>query len=184
MAKKGFLGTVISVAATLAAVGGACYIFRDKIKESKLYKDLNMDDHLMNLKNYWDEHKPCKETEEDFFDEDEFIFEDADTSDRNYVSVSFTQNDDAFEDIEDTPDVAEEASEENEEASPAPTEEDSFDVPVISFDTEATADNTTDTVTEEGDDSPIGYDMEGLSDVSEDPDVLMEQDLLDETPTL
>ncbi len=178
MAKKGFLGTLVSVAATVAAVGGVCYIFRDKIKESKIYNDLNLDVHLANAKKYWDEHKPTKNNEEDFFDEDEFIFEDVDSSDRNYVSVSITPSEDVpSEDTAADKDVSFE--EITDEVQDDVAEED-FDVPVISLDTL----DKSQTNEEEGDDSPSGYDMEGLSDVSEDPDVLMEQDLLDEAPSI
>ena len=39
MAKnKHFFGKFLAFTATAAAVGGACYVFRDKIKNSPLYK--------------------------------------------------------------------------------------------------------------------------------------------------
>lgn len=234
MARKSFMGKLLTIAATATAIGGACYIFRDKIKASRLYEELGVDDKLESLKNLMKKH----EDEEDFFDEDEYIFDNGeDDSNRNYVSLNTdtavqdkissdhettteaSAKDELTENAasEDLPPAMEDAAEsvstvEEASGNDSATAESTIDeaVPTISLDTltgvttvsehsfsDADPTNTDssdtdsangDSVTEESTasaskgDTPTGYDMEGLSDVSEDPDVLMEQDLLDEAP--
>ena len=177
MARKGLLGKLFTVAAAAAAISGACYIFRDKIKASKLYEELDVDDKLHSLKNMLKK----EEDEEDFFEEDEYIFNtDEDDSNRTYVSlnpesatvIKPAEDADTEEPTEDT-NIGEPAAKYTETKSEE-TKNESADevVPTIALDT----------LSEAKGDAPSGYDMEGLSDVSEDPDVLMEQDLLDESP--
>ena len=231
MAKKGLFGKLLTATAAIAAVGGACYMFRDKIKESKLYEELGVEDKLHSLKNMRKNH----EDEEDFIDEDEYIFEDLEPSDedmnRTYVSLNTEPaSSKESEDDDDTGSSTESEDEDNEAAerdnSPADdnasaleatqaddntsafetaqaddntSEDESASVPTISYDTAEDMDSASEyifTDTETKDDvqevpdnsdkvkgeTPSGYDMEGLSDVSEDPDVLIEQDLLDEAP--
>lgn len=172
MAKGGLLGKLLTAAACGAAIGGACYMFRDKIKESKIYEDLKIDDKLMTLRDLFA--KDVKD-EEDYFDEDEYIFETDDTAtesddnaSRSYVSLNTM----------DTIPEDDETDSGNEEAVPEPETSDNTtddSVPTISLHTEAPNDDKGET--------PSGYDMEGLSDVSEDPDILMEMTKLDAEPS-
>lgn len=174
MAKKSLLGKLFTIAAAAAAIGGACYIFKDKIKASKLYEDLDVDDKLHSLKNILKKN----DDEEDFFDEDEYIFNtEEDDSNRTYVSLN------AEPATADVPAVKEEAPKED-----TPKEDET--VPTIALDTIPDSENSftsedtkkEDTPSDTKGETPTSYDMEGLSDVSEDPDVLMEQDLLDDSP--
>ena len=258
MAKGGLLGKLLTAAACGAAIGGACYIFRDKIKESKIYEDLKIDDKLMTLKDLLTRDS---EDEEDYFDEDEYIFETGDTASdmhntedagRNYVSLNTAETDhaemqtgdadtasvadDTAVDTDSTADVNDAADADNttdaddtaatavdaddttdahgaddmtdDQADAADTDAATEDsVPTISLhtadilseDTAAedstifsdadtadagsleTAEASTVDTTKGG--TPSGYDMEGLSDVSEDPDVLMEMTKLDAAPS-
>ena len=183
MAKKGLLGKLMTAVVAGAAIGGTCYVFRDKIKASKLYEDLDVESRLTQLKSLFKKDED-NEDEDDFIDEDEYIFSDADTgsTDRTYVSID-TGHESAgvAEDEEDDEDTVptisletiegtDETSTTEDTASPAPDETAASDV----AETERGAASNSDI--------PTGYDMEGLSDVSEDPDVLIEQDMLDEAP--
>lgn len=134
-------GKLFKAAATIAAIGGVCYVFRDKIKNSTVYQSLDMDDKVEKVKNTIKEKMPAKEEPE-----------------RNYFSL-----DDAPVEgtIDQQSENASDISADN--AKPEETE----------HSTEEAA-----TVTEEIE-SPILYENEGLSDVSEDLDVIEEQDKLD-----
>ncbi len=81
---------LFGVFAALAAIGGAVYVFRDQIKESKLYDDLKVDDKLTTLKNFVGDKLAKDDDEEDLFDDDELVFDDDQTSntERNYVSLN------------------------------------------------------------------------------------------------
>ena len=43
-------GKLFKAAATIAAIGGVCYVFRDKIKNSTVYQSLDMDDKVEKVK--------------------------------------------------------------------------------------------------------------------------------------
>lgn len=226
MAKKGLLGKLITMAAAAAAIGGACYAFRDKIKASKLYEELGVDDKLHSLKELLKREKD----EEDFFEEDEYIFDtENDDSNRNYVSIhtEASPEKELKEDTRVTPaayagakdtsdtqetaagkkDAEESAGQKAEDAVPTITmdmlsdsaiSENSFagahttaavnssaGADTISFKSSSDASESSSADSDasgQEDETPTGYDMEGLSDVSEDPDVLMEQDLLEASP--
>ena len=131
-------GKLFKAAATIAAIGGVCYVFRDKIKNSTVYQSLDMDDKVEKVKHTIKEKMPAKE---ETADRDYFSLDDAvDNTDTNAEAVSdvTAKVDDLLSDI---PSTSEDA---------APEEE-----------------------------SPILYENEGLSDVSEDLDVIEEQDKLD-----
>ncbi len=134
-------GKLFKAAATIAAIGGVCYVFRDKIKNSTVYQSLDMDDKVEKVKNTIKEKMPAKEEPE-----------------RNYFSL-----DDAP--VEGTIDQQSENTSDISADNAKPEETEHF--------TEEAA-----TVTEEIE-SPILYENEGLSDVSEDLDVIEEQDKLD-----
>lgn len=134
-------GKLFKAAATIAAIGGVCYVFRDKIKNSTVYQSLDMDDKVEKVKNTIKEKMPAKEEPE-----------------RNYFSVDDAPVEGTIDQqSENTSDIS------ADNAKPEETE----------HSTEEAA-----TVTEEIE-SPILYENEGLSDVSEDLDVIEEQDKLD-----
>lgn len=134
-------GKLFKAAATIAAIGGVCYVFRDKIKNSTVYQSLNMDDKVEKVKNTIKEKMPAKEEPE-----------------RNYFSLDDAPVEGTIDQqSENTSDIS------ADNAKPEETE----------HSTEEAA-----TVTEEIE-SPILYENEGLSDVSEDLDVIEEQDKLD-----
>ena len=134
-------GKLFKAAATIAAIGGVCYVFRDKIKNSTVYQSLDMDDKVEKVKNTIKEKMPAKEEpERDYFSLDDAPVEG--TIDQQSENTSDLSADDT------KPEETEHSTE------------------------EAT------TVTEEIE-SPILYENEGLSDVSEDLDVIEEQDKLD-----
>ena len=134
-------GKLFKAAATIAAIGGVCYVFRDKIKNSTVYQSLDMDDKVERVKNTIKEKMPAKEEPE-----------------RNYFSLDDAPVEGTIDQqSENTSDIS------ADNAKPEETE----------HSTEEAA-----TVTEEIE-SPILYENEGLSDVSEDLDVIEEQDKLD-----
>lgn len=134
-------GKLFKAAATIAAIGGVCYVFRDKIKNSTVYQSLDMDDKVEKVKNTIKEKMPAKEEPE-----------------RNYFSLDDAPVEGTIDQqSENTSDIS------ADNAKPEETE----------YSTEEAA-----TVTEEIE-SPILYENEGLSDVSEDLDVIEEQDKLD-----
>ena len=45
-------GKLFKAAATIAAIGGVCYVFRDKIKNSTVYQSLDMDVKVEKVKNH------------------------------------------------------------------------------------------------------------------------------------
>ena len=134
-------GKLFKAAATIAAIGGVCYVFRDRIKNSTVYQSLDMDDKVEKVKNTIKEKMPAKEEPE-----------------RNYFSLDDAPVEGTIDQqSENTSDIS------ADNAKPEETE----------HSTEEAA-----TVTEEIE-SPILYENEGLSDVSEDLDVIEEQDKLD-----
>lgn len=76
-----------------ATVSGVCYLFKDKIKESHVYEDYNIDDKIKKVKKTIKEKMPNPfEKEEDIVAEDEIFFDDLDFSaenaERDYVSIN------------------------------------------------------------------------------------------------
>lgn len=152
-------GKLFKAAATIAAIGGVCYVFRDKIKNSTVYQSLDMDDKVEKVKHTLKEKMPAKE---ETADRDYFSLDDAvDNTDTNAEAATVAESvsdvtakvDDLLSDI---PSTLEDAAPEETVAEEAATE---------------------DVAKEE--ESPILYENEGLSDVSEDLDVIEEQDKLD-----
>ncbi len=157
-------GKLFKAAATIAAIGGVCYVFRDKIKNSTVYQSLDMDDKVEKVKHTIKEKMPAKE----------------ETADRDYFSL---------DDAVDNTDTNAEAATVAESVSDVTAKVDDLlsDIPSTSEDTApeetvaeeaATEDTATEDVAKE-EESPILYENEGLSDVSEDLDVIEEQDKLD-----
>lgn len=157
-------GKLFKAAATIAAIGGVCYVFRDKIKNSTVYQSLDMDDKVEKVKHTIKEKMPAKE---ETADRDYFSLDDAvDNTDTNAEAATVTESvsdvtakvDDLLSDI---PSTSEDTAPEETVAEEAATE-----------------DTSTEDVAKE-EESPILYENEGLSDVSEDLDVIEEQDKLD-----
>ena len=148
-------GKLFKAAATIAAIGGVCYVFRDKIKNSTVYQSLDMDDKVEKVKHTIKEKMPAKE---ETADRDYFSLDDAvDNTDTNAVAESVSDVTAKVDDLlSDIPSTSEDAAPEETVAEEAATE---------------------DVAKEE--ESPILYENEGLSDVSEDLDVIEEQDKLD-----
>lgn len=157
-------GKLFKAAATIAAIGGVCYVFRDKIKNSTVYQSLDMDDKVEKVKHTIKEKMPAKE----------------ETADRDYFSL---------DDTVDNTDTNAEAATVAESVSDVTAKVDDLlsDIPSTSEDTApeetvaeeaATEDTSTEDVAKE-EENPILYENEGLSDVSEDLDVIEEQDKLD-----
>ncbi|MDE6025264.1 MAG: hypothetical protein K2G45_07420 [Lachnospiraceae bacterium] len=72
-----------------AAVGGICYAFKDKIKESKVYQEHNFDEKIKKVTTAIKDKLPMSnENEEDFVEEDEIFFEDITPAERDYVSIN------------------------------------------------------------------------------------------------
>lgn len=157
MAKKGALGKLIAFTTAVAAIGGVCYVFRDKIKESSAFKTASdkANDLYDTVKS-----KMNKDDDDFFFDDDDFFDETddfADTNDstgeREYTSILSKQSDSNTSEEADT----------TEETDTAEETDTSENIPTIDFNSQ----------------SPTAYENEGLSDVSEDPDVLEDMDKLD-----
>lgn len=123
-----FTKNLVKFTVASAAVCGLCYAFKDKIKESKVYQDYDVDEKINKVKTTIKEKMPKMfDNEENIVEEDEIFFdsEDAaqDSADRSYVSI----DSDGTETVPDK--TADEGSTDSEEDS---TEaEDSSDIPTI-----------------------------------------------------
>ena len=220
MAKKNnSFGKLLAFTTTVAAIGGTCYIFRDKIKQSALYKASvkTFSNIFGNIPN-----KFQKPLEDDFyFDDEDIDFDDVFTESaehgREYTSITINAHDDkdspatepassedttsaqsfASDSTAEQPSVKESVSPESvikpvpdtdtipsgtDSANSSSSPEDVIElfaeepVPTIAFHSvtgkiDTSSDNSSSTAT--------AYENEGLSDVSEDPYVLEEQDKLD-----
>lgn len=231
MAKnKNFFSKLLTFTAAAAAVGGACYVFRDKIRNSPLYKATL--DKAYDLYDKWKERQDddLDDDFEDFsFDEDDDfddVFSTEDKSEREYTSITINAKEEPIEEtndetedrpkedeapqpdtashIEDTPiedetSQKEDAPQENETSQKEDTPQENetsqdnetlqeSEVPTVTTPSEESDDTSADgiiptipfgTKDSEEEQEVLGYENEGLSDVSEDPDVLEEQDKLD-----
>lgn len=93
--------SLVKVGVAAAAVGGICYAFKDKIKESKVYQEYDLDDKIQKVKSTIKDKMPKSDNEKDYVDDDEIFFDDLDASstERDYVSIDTDSKD---EDAEDT----------------------------------------------------------------------------------
>lgn len=121
---KGLL--TITIAA--AAIGGLCYIFKDQIKDSKVYKENDVDGKIKKVKTTIKSKMPkVFDREEDFVEEDELFFDDNISDEpRDYVSLD-PENSEAGEVSEEA--TAQDAVKEDAEVSEAPEEDE--EVPTI-----------------------------------------------------
>lgn len=159
MSKKG--GTIVKIVAVvagIAAVGTACYVYKDKIVE--FFQKLKLKEKVDSVKSFVDENVLGKKDDDyfddaDFFDDDNDAVADSETGSRGYTSITITTDDSEEE-------PAEEATDE-------PVKAESEDAPQS---TEAAKAADTETDVEE-------YENEGLSDTSEDEDALADEAALD-----
>lgn len=103
-----------------AAVGGVCYAFKDKIKESQFYKEHDMDEKINKVKTTIKEKVPMFDNEKDFVEEDELFSDELDLeledSVRDYVSI-----DPETANTEDSKEDSKEASDDSDEGEDVPT---------------------------------------------------------------
>lgn len=129
--------SLVKVGVAAAAVGGICYAFKDKIKESKVYQEYDLDDKIQKVKSTIKDKMPKSDNEKDYVDDDEIFFDDLDagSAERDYVSIDTDSKDEDAEDSssETTNDVAEsENDDESDEAASAKTD-DTDGVPTINI---------------------------------------------------
>lgn len=179
---KNKLGKFLAFTTGVAAIGGVCYIFRDKIRESDIYKRVTGT--IADWLDKDDDYDDFEFDEDDAFDDTD-LFSDSAKKNREYTSITINSSDEADDSTEF--DETDEINESNEpeqsvevlQDSPADetdnqmeSENDIVVNPSITTDVQIKTDATSDITAE-------AYENEGLSDVSEDPDVLEEQDKLD-----
>ena len=116
--------SLVKVGVAAAAVGGICYAFKDKIKESKVYQEYDLDDKIQKVKSTIKDKMPKSDNEKDYVDDDEIFFDDLDagSAERDYVSIDTDSKDDDAEEIS-----AEDSSSEDEDT------EDTDGVPTINI---------------------------------------------------
>ena len=179
---KNKLGKFIAFTAAVAAIGGTCYVFRDKIKESVIFQTIT--GKLANLMGCDDD---FTFDDDDAFDDESLLSENTKGS-REYTSITITSdkndsenfdNSDDSEPLEEPVTTADESKDNlayEETSSPLTnTDRDVEDIvvnPSFPLDSQSGAENPDNTTVE-------AYENEGLSDVYEDPDSLEEQDKLD-----
>ena len=119
--------SLVKVGVAAAAVGGICYAFKDKIKESKVYQEYDLDDKIQKVKSTIKDKMPKSDNEKDYVDDDEIFFDDLDagSAERDYVSIDTDSKDDDAEESS-----AEDSSSEDEDTEDA---EDTDSVPTINI---------------------------------------------------
>lgn len=92
--------SLVKVGVAAAAVGGICYAFKDKIKESKVYQEYDLDDKIQKVKSTIKDKMPKSDNEKDYVDDDEIFFDDLDagSAERDYVSIDTDSKDEDAED--------------------------------------------------------------------------------------
>lgn len=99
MGKHSFFGGLAKLTVAAAAVTGVCYLFKDEIKGSKAYQELEMDDKIQKaktaikdttatIKEKAQEKAPWLSNEDEIIDDDEIILNNAEPSERDYVPLS------------------------------------------------------------------------------------------------
>lgn len=119
--------SLVKVGVAAAAVGGICYAFKDKIKESKVYQEYDLDDKIQKVKSTIKDKMPKSDNEKDYVDDDEIFFDDLDagSAERDYVSIDTDSKDDDAEESS-----AEDSSSEDEDTEDT---EDTDSVPTINI---------------------------------------------------
>jgi hypothetical protein len=123
-----FFKNLVKVSVAAATVGGLCYVFKDKIKESKPYQDYDVDTKLSKVRTTIKEKMPkVFDNEEDYVEEDEIFFDDEEfnpeNSSRDYVSINLDSVSDDKADGE--------SDNDSDKASDEVSDESADDVPTI-----------------------------------------------------
>lgn len=104
--KKKTFGKLLAFTTTAVAIGGTCYVFRDKIKQSSVYKAVS--EKLSDL--FGSISEKYSDDDDFFFDEEDDDFEDAFSKDtehgREYTSITINAKEDSSEE-KDTVDFSE-----------------------------------------------------------------------------
>ncbi len=168
------MGKLFKAVVAAAAIGSVCYVFKDKIKATKAYQTLGVDEKVEKVKTTIKDKMPIKdEAERDYFtlSDDDQTNNDNQTNDDNQSNDDNQPNDDISEEaVTETATMDDDATEE----ASAPT------VTVVNDETSASdVSAIVDDLLSDIPEISIGSEDMGLSDVSEDFDVLAEQDKLD-----
>lgn len=88
-----FFKGVVKFSVAAAAVGGLCYAFKDKIRESKVYQDNNVDEKINKVKTTIKDKMPkIFDNEDDIEEEDDLFADDLDLemedANRDYVTIT------------------------------------------------------------------------------------------------
>lgn len=191
--KSGTIIKVVAFAAGIAAVGAACYVYRDKIKEFAEKNDVK--GKVNSAKNFVTDQLQKNKNEDDF-DDSEFFDEldSEDSSSRGYTSITINSDEDSSSIKEKAVELKDAVVDKAKEIKETVTKK-AKDVKETAKDkAENAADTAKDkaeeikeTVAEKASDIkdaveeaiPEEYEYEGLSDVSEDEDALAEEAALD-----
>ena len=124
--------SLVKVGVAAAAVGGICYAFKDKIKESTVYQEYDLDDKIQKVKSTIKDKMPKSDNEKDYVDDDEIFFDDLDagSAERDYVSIDTDSKDEDAEDSSAEESSAEDSSSEDEDIEDT---EDTDSVPTINI---------------------------------------------------
>lgn len=109
--------SLVKVGVAAAAVGGICYAFKDKIKESKVYQEYDLDDKIQKVKSTIKDKMPKSDNEKDYVDDDEIFFDDLDagSAERDYVSIDTDSKDEDAEESSAEDSSAEDSNSEGED---------------------------------------------------------------------
>lgn len=86
-----FFKGVVKFTVAAGTVAGLCYVFKDKIKETKVYQDNNVDEKIQKVKTTIKEKMPKVFDNEDDIEEDDLFSDDLDLevedTNRDYVTI-------------------------------------------------------------------------------------------------
>ena len=87
-----FFKGVVKFSVAAAAVGGLCYAFKDKIRESKVYQDNNVDEKINKVKTTIKDKMPKIFDNEDDIEEDDLfaynLYLQIEDANRDYVTIT------------------------------------------------------------------------------------------------
>ena len=117
-----FFKGVVKFSVAAAAVGGLCYAFKDKIRESKVYQDNNVEEKINKVKTTIKDKMPKIFDNEDDIEEDDLFADDLDLemedANRDYVTITpddSEKSEDAAAEESDVSEASEDAAEESAE---------------------------------------------------------------------
>lgn len=118
-----FFKGVVKFSVAAAAVGGLCYAFKDKIRESKVYQDNNVDEKINKVKTTIKDKMPKIFDNEDDIEEDDLFADDLDLemedANRDYVTITPDDSEKSEDAVAEEPEKSDvsEASEDADEES-------------------------------------------------------------------